>query len=66
MTNWTKIIQWIKLTFSNSKAVSFNRQFAMVLAVFLVWFGFADKIDAMVIIAGLITAVLGATAIKKS
>ena len=64
--NLSKIMQWLKLTFSSSKAVSFNRQFAILLVIFLVWYGFTDKIDAMMVIAGVITAVLGATAIKKT
>lgn len=63
---WKKLLQWLRLTFSSSKAVSFNRQFAILLVIFLVWYGFTDKIDAMMVIAGVITAVLGATAFKKS
>ena len=65
MINYTKIMQWIRLTFSSSKAVSFNRQLSVVLVVFLMWFGFDENYQAMTIVAGLIFSALGFTSIKK-
>ena len=60
------MIKWYKSVFSNSKgSLSFNRHLALFLALFLIWFGFTDKVDAMIVIAGLIASALGFTAWKK-